>query len=67
MRKVLVGAAVRFAAEQASPIEIQSMLQILGKLEGATRPEEVATLNRRLHETITAAAHNEYLYKAATY
>ena len=65
MRKVLVGAAVRFAAEQASPIEIQSMLQILGKLEGATKPDEVATLNHRLHETITAAAHNEYLYKAA--
>lgn len=66
MRQVLVGAAARFAAEQASPIEIQSMQQILAKLESAKTPDEVATLNRRLHETITAAAHNEYLYKATS-
>ncbi|HEY9460231.1 MAG TPA: GntR family transcriptional regulator [Paralcaligenes sp.] len=65
MRKVLVGAAVRFAAEQASPIEIQSMQQILSQLERAKKPDNVATINRRLHEAIVAAAHNEYLYKAA--
>lgn len=65
MRKVLVGAAVRFAAEQASPIEIQSMQQILSQLERAKKPENVATINRRLYEAIVAAAHNEYLYKAA--
>jgi DNA-binding GntR family transcriptional regulator len=65
MRKVLVGAAVRFAAEQASPIEIQSMQQILAQLEHAKASDEVATINRRLHEAIVAAAHNEYLYKAA--
>lgn len=65
MRKVLVGAAVRFAAEQASPIEIQSMQQILLQLERAKKPDNVATINRRLYEAIVAAAHNEYLYKAA--
>jgi DNA-binding GntR family transcriptional regulator len=65
MRKVLVGAAVRFAAEQASPIEIQSMQHILSQLERAKKPDNVAAINRRLYETIVAAAHNEYLYKAA--
>jgi DNA-binding GntR family transcriptional regulator len=65
MRKVLVGAAARFAAEQASPIEIQSMRQVISQLERVKTPEEVATLNRRLHEIIVAAAHNEYLYKAS--
>lgn len=65
MRKVLVGAAARFAAEQASPIEIQSMRQVISQLERVKTPEEVAMLNRRLHEIIVAAAHNEYLYKAS--
>ncbi len=65
MRKVLVGAAARFAAEQASPIEIQSMQQMIAKLEQTGTPDEVATLNRRLYEIIVAAAHNEYLFKAA--
>jgi DNA-binding GntR family transcriptional regulator len=65
MRKVLVGAAARFAAEQASPIEIQSMQQVIAKLERAKTPDDVAMLNRRLHETIVAAAHNQYLHKMA--
>ena len=65
MRKVLVGAAARFAAEQASPIEIQSMRQMLSQMERVKTPEDVAMLNRRLHEIIVAAAHNEYLYKAS--
>lgn len=65
MRRVLVGAAARFAAEQASPIEILSMQQVLSQLEKAKTPDEVAGLNRRLHEVIVAAAHNEYLYKTA--
>lgn len=65
MRKVLVGAAARFAAEQASPIEILSMQQVIGQLERAKSADEVASLNRRLHEIIVAAAHNEYLYKTS--
>jgi DNA-binding GntR family transcriptional regulator len=65
MRKVMVGAAARFAAEQASPIEILSMQQVIAKLERAKSPDEVASLNRRLHEIIVAAAHNEYLYKTS--
>ncbi|MEM5382761.1 GntR family transcriptional regulator [Paraburkholderia phymatum] len=65
MRKVLVGAAARFAAEQASAIEILSMQQVLAQLERAKTPDEVAALNRRLHEIIVAAAHNEYLYKTS--
>ncbi|HEY4296291.1 MAG TPA: GntR family transcriptional regulator [Paraburkholderia sp.] len=65
MRKVLVGAAARFAAEQASPIEIRSMQQVIAQLERVKTPDEVASLNRRLHEIIVAAAHNEYLYKTS--
>jgi DNA-binding GntR family transcriptional regulator len=65
MRKVLVGAAARFAAEQASPIEVLSMNQVIAQLERTKVAEEVAALNRRLHEIIVAAAHNEYLYKAS--
>jgi DNA-binding GntR family transcriptional regulator len=65
MRRVLVGAAARFAAAQASPIEIQSMQQVIANLERAKTPGDVAMLNRRLHETIVAAAHNEYLFKMA--
>lgn len=66
MRKVMVGAAARFAAEQASPIEVLSMNQVIAQLERTKVPEEVAALNRRLHEIIVAAAHNEYLSKAAS-
>jgi DNA-binding GntR family transcriptional regulator len=65
MRRVLVSAAARFAAEQASPIEVQSMQQVIAKLERAKTPDEVAALNRLLHETIVAAAHNQYLQKMA--
>ncbi|WP_345817497.1 GntR family transcriptional regulator (plasmid) [Paraburkholderia sp. PREW-6R] len=65
MRKVLVGAAARFAAEHASAIEIQSMQQMLVQLERAKAPDEVAALNRRLHDIIIAAAHNEYLFKTS--
>lgn len=64
MRQILVGSAVRFAAEQASSIEIQSMQAIIAKLEDAKTPDQAAILNRQLHEIIAAAAHNEYLYKA---
>jgi len=65
MRKVLVGAAARFAAEHASAIEILSMQQVLVQLERAKAPDEVAALNRRLHDIIVAAAHNEYLFKTS--
>jgi DNA-binding GntR family transcriptional regulator len=65
MRKVLVGAAARFAAEHASAIEILSMQQMLVQLERAKAPDEVAALNRRLHDIIVAAAHNEYLFKTS--
>ncbi len=39
--------------------------RLIAKLERAKTPDEVATLNRRLHETIVAAAHNQYLHKMA--
>jgi DNA-binding GntR family transcriptional regulator len=64
MLKVLMGAAARFAAEQASPIELQSIQQILAQLERAKKPNDVARINKKLHEAIVTAAHNEYLLKA---
>jgi DNA-binding GntR family transcriptional regulator len=63
MREVLEGAAARFAAERASPLEIATMKQILQQHKEARSPEEVAAANRQLHDAIVAAAHNLYLQR----
>ena len=65
MREMLEGAAARFAAEQASPLEIQSLRQILSQLSNAQAPAAAAACNRRLHEAITQASHNMYLLQAS--
>lgn len=64
MREVLEGAAARFAAEQASPLEIQSLQQLCAQLEHAATPAQMAAGNRRLHDAIVAASHNVYLLQA---
>lgn len=64
MREVLAGVAARFAAEQASPMEIQTLQEIVAQLGAATEAEEAARLNNRLRAAITSAAHNEYLTRA---
>lgn len=64
MREMLEGAAARFAAEQASPLEIQSLRQLLAQLPVAKTLAAAAASNRRLHEAIVQAAHNSYLLKA---
>lgn len=64
MREMLEGAAARFAAEQASPLEIQSLRQLLSQLGAAGTSTTAAASNRRLHEAIVQAAHNSYLLQA---
>lgn len=63
MREVLEGAAARFAAERASPLEVAALRQILEQNKGATAPADVAAANRQLHDAIVAAAHNLYLQR----
>jgi DNA-binding GntR family transcriptional regulator len=64
MREMLEGAAARFAAQQASPLEIQSLRRLAAHLASAATPAEAATGNRRLHNAIAQAAHNAYLLRA---
>jgi DNA-binding GntR family transcriptional regulator len=63
MREVLEGAAARFAAERASPLEIATLKQILEQHKSATAPAEVAAANRQLHHAIVSAAHNIFLQR----
>jgi len=64
MREILVGTAARFAAEQASPLEIQRLQQIVAQQPAATTPAEAAAVDRRFHEALAHAAHNDYLLRA---
>lgn len=64
MREMLEGAAARFAAEQASQLEIQSLRHLLTRLAAADTPQEASTGNRRLHDAIAEASHNSYLLRA---
>jgi DNA-binding GntR family transcriptional regulator len=65
MREVLAGVAARFAAERASPMEIQTLQELAAQQSTARGAEEAAGMNDRLREAITSAAHNEYLTRAA--
>lgn len=64
MREMLEGAAARFAAEQASPLEIESIQQLAAQLAGLKVPTRIAALNRHLHDAIVLATHNIYLIQA---
>jgi DNA-binding GntR family transcriptional regulator len=64
MREVLEGAAARFAGEQASALEVDALKHLLANQLAAKTPEEAAAANRRLHDAIANAAHNEYLLRA---
>jgi DNA-binding GntR family transcriptional regulator len=64
MREVLEGAAARFAAEQASSMEIRSLQQIVMQERSVKTAAEAVATNLRFHEAISTAAHNEYLLKA---
>jgi DNA-binding GntR family transcriptional regulator len=64
MREVLVGAAARFAGEQASSLEIEALKHLLANQVAASTPNEAAAANRQLHDAIARAAHNDYLLRA---
>ncbi len=64
MREILAGVAARFAAEQASPMEIQTLQELVTQQGTAKDPVSAARLNDRLREAITSAAHNEFLTRA---
>lgn len=64
MREVLEGAAARFAATSASAMEIDSIRRILERCGQATDAAVAEAENVRLHDAISAAAHNDYLLRA---
>jgi DNA-binding GntR family transcriptional regulator len=64
MREILAGVAARFAAEQASPMEIQTLQELVTQQGTAKDATAAARLNDRLREAITSAAHNEFLTRA---
>lgn len=62
MRELLEGAAARLAALNAGEAEIAVLRRICAEFSSATNdPARLAAVNRRLHETILASAHNRYL------
>lgn len=63
--EMLDGSAARFAAQNASTIEIEMarhVLEVFDSVEGD--PKRLARLNHEFHDSIYAAAHNEYLQKS---
>ena len=62
MREILEGSAARFAAEHATAPEIAVLWRLQNEL---CKPDHdtmaLVTLNRRLHQAIYEAAHNQYL------
>ena len=64
MREILAGVAARFAAEHASPMEIHTLQELVAQQGAAEDPATAARLNDHLRETITSAAHNEFLTRA---
>ena len=64
MREILAGVSARFAAEQASQMEIQTLQELVAQQGTAKDATAAARLNDRLREAITSAAHNEFLTRA---
>lgn len=62
MREVLEGAAARLAARHIDEGEFELLDLLLARADAAAdEPAALAEINRQLHETIYAAAHNRYL------
>ena len=65
MREILEGSAARFAAQHATGPEIEILYGLQRELSAA--PDDalrLVTLNRRFHQAIYDAAHNQYLTQA---
>lgn len=62
MREVLEGTAARMAAQHIDAADIELLRVLLEQAEvSSDDPARLAQLNRKLHQTIYAAAHNQYL------
>jgi DNA-binding GntR family transcriptional regulator len=66
VREILEGAAARFSAERASPVEIAAMRRLAQECADAESATIAAERNARLHRMIYEAAHNRYLLPALT-
>lgn len=65
MREILEGSAARFAATHASEADLNALRQAHQSFMDAwDRPEALVPLNRRFHQAIYEAAHNQYLTQA---
>lgn len=62
MREILEGSAARFAAQHADAADISILFRLQKDLADA-KPDALllVTLNRRFHQAIYEAAHNQYL------
>src|ERR1700754_4660764 len=62
MREILEGSAARFAARHANEAEIEILYRIQRELaESSGDALALINLNRRFHQAIYEAAHNQYL------
>lgn len=62
LRELLEGAAARFAAQHASPSDVQAMRQICDAFAAAQgNPARAAQINRAFHDALYEAAHNRFL------
>ncbi|HET7159006.1 MAG TPA: GntR family transcriptional regulator, partial [Burkholderiales bacterium] len=62
MREILEGSAARFAAQHANATDVAILYRLQKELADAKPdPLLLVTLNRRFHQAIYEAAHNQYL------
>lgn len=64
MRQELEGLVARFAAQHATPIEIENFERLNKEFAKAKDPRAAADLNRLLHARFYDACHNRYLRAA---
>jgi DNA-binding GntR family transcriptional regulator len=64
MRRMLEGAAARFAAQHASPGEAEMLRRLAAECRDARTAAKAAQRNRAFHLAIYEAAHNRYLQQA---
>jgi DNA-binding GntR family transcriptional regulator len=65
LREVLEGAAARFAAQHAGEAELEALTRLVAEEACLLdRPEDLSTINLRLHGLLHRAAHNRYLLRA---
>lgn len=62
LRELLEGAAARFAAQHASPADLEAMRRISAAFEAAQdNPGRAAQINRAFHDALYEAAHNRFI------